>query len=409
MKLVASDLVAGYRGRTVLNGIDFVAESGEVIALLGPNGCGKTTLIRCLSKQLRPTSGSIAVDGCDLTTLSYKQTARRIAVVPQFEDSVFEFTVRQIVEMGLHPWEPLLDSETRISSVLDATSLTPLAERPISQLSGGEKQRALLARALAQNTQVLLLDEPTAHMDVGFQIATLSHVRKIAHEGRTVVAALHDLNLAAGFADRSVLLFGGVVVADAPVAKVLESNEIERVYGARFDRFHDHAKGRIILAPEFVPERARVKQSKRVHLIGGGGSAAALLTELWQLGHSVTLGVAHQGDSDHASAMRLGVPVVAAPPFSAISEREVAETTRMAQVADVVVYCCPPIGPGNLANLQLAHSLAESGKRVLIWKLDTGDWDFTNGTATQALNELSSHAETFQTLDQLVAAVGGSD
>ncbi|MBA3727174.1 MAG: ABC transporter ATP-binding protein, partial [Armatimonadetes bacterium] len=289
MAIEAVAIEAGYGGAAVLNFVSFDIRPGELVAIIGPNGSGKSTLIRALSRTLLPTAGTVRMLGDDIYRIPAKEAARRVAVVPQHEDQIFDFLVREIVEMGRYAWDG--ESSGAVGRALLATSSDDLSERPFSQLSGGERQRVLLARALAQETPILLLDEPTAHMDVGYQIATLSLLRRFAGEGKAVAAALHDLNLVSGFADRVILLHAGRIAADGLTEDVLGSAEIERVYGATFERLRDTRTGRIVLVPEFVPERAKTSHPRRVHLIGGGGSAAALLTELWQLGHQVTLGI----------------------------------------------------------------------------------------------------------------------
>src|SRR5688500_17439433 len=271
----AVDVQAGYEERDVLRGITFRAKPGEVVALLGPNGSGKWTLIKCFCGMLQPTKGSIRLDGDDIRELPQKEVAKQISVVPQSEDQVFEFTVYDVVAMGRYPWGDFDDGH--ISWALQNAGCEELAERRVTELSGGEKQRVLFARALAQAGHVLLLDEPTAHMDVGYQIATLSLARELARENHTVIVALHDLNLASGFADKAVLLHDGRTACEGTVEAVLASPEIERVYGAKFDRLTEERTGRTVLVPELVPDRAKSANPLSIHFIGGGGSAAALL------------------------------------------------------------------------------------------------------------------------------------
>ncbi|MGI8922667.1 MAG: ABC transporter ATP-binding protein [Fimbriimonadales bacterium] len=393
MAIEAVGIEAGYGGAAVLNFVSFEIQPGELVAIIGPNGSGKSTLIRALSRTLRTTAGSVRILGDDIYRLTAKEAARRVAVVPQHEDQIFDFTVREIVEMGRYARDG--ESGGAVGRALLATSSGDLSGRPFSQLSGGERQRVLLARALAQETPILLLDEPTAHMDVGYQIATLSLLRKCAGEGNAVAAALHDLNLVSGFADRVILLHGGRIAADGPTEDVLGSAEIERVYGATFERVRDSRTGRTVLVPEIVPERGKTSRPSRVHLVGGGGSAAALLTELWQLGHHVTLGITQALDSDYEAAHRFGVSAVTAPPFTTMATEHVAEAAALAEDAEFVVICAAPYGRGNLANLSLADQLLAKGKRVIVVDRGDAEWDFAGGDAGRALGSLLEHgAET---------------
>ena len=379
----AVDLSAGYEGREVLKDLNFRAKPGEVVALLGPNGSGKSTLLRCLSGTLDPSSGSVRIDGENIRRLSQKQIAQQVSAVPQSEDSVFEFTVYDVVAMGRYPWDDFDDGH--IQWALENAGCEALADRRVTELSGGEKQRVLFARALAQAGHILLLDEPTAHMDVGYQIATLTLARELARQNHTVVVALHDLNLASGFADRAVLLHDGRVACEGSVEAVLSNAEIERVYGAKFDRITEERTRRTILVPEIVPERGKSANPLRIHFIGGGGSAAALLTEAWQLGHKPSLGVSLQGDSDTTAALRLGVPVVMGE--DQIDKEQIAEALDIAKASDLVVVCAAPYGAANLPNLALAYLARDAGAVVWIEEHE-GLWDFTDGQAAQALAAL---------------------
>ena len=235
--VVARGIRAGYREREVLRGVDLVAPAGEVVALIGPNGAGKSTLLRVLGGLLRPSSGSVTIDGVDVAALDRRAIARHIAVVPQVFETLFPFTVREIVALGRTSRLGALgtlgsDDARAIDRALDDIGATELADRRIDRVSGGERQRAVLAMALAQEAGVLLLDEPTAHLDPAHQIGTVRRVAELARErGVVAVAVLHDLNLAA-LADRVVVLDAGRIVADGPPAAALAADVVARVFGA---------------------------------------------------------------------------------------------------------------------------------------------------------------------------------
>ncbi len=237
MTLTARGVVAGYGAREVLHGIDLELGPG-LCALVGPNGAGKSTLVRALAGLLVPRSGTVELDGTALQALSRGAIARRIAVVPQIFDTLFPFTVREIVMLGrtarLRAFAGPGDADRQaVERALDLLELRDLAVRRIDTLSGGERQRAVLAMALAQETDVLLLDEPTVHLDPGHQRATLALVRDLARSsGIAVVAVLHDLNLASAMALRIVVLDAGRIVADGAPAPVVTQRTVERVFGA---------------------------------------------------------------------------------------------------------------------------------------------------------------------------------
>jgi iron complex transport system ATP-binding protein len=235
--VIARGIRAGYRERDVLRDVDLVAHAGELVALVGPNGAGKSTLLKVLGGLLRPASGSVTIDGIDVTALDRRAIARHIAVVPQVFETLFPFTVREIVALGrtsrLGPLGTLGSDDARaVARALDDIGATDLADRRIDRVSGGERQRAVLAMALAQEAGVLLLDEPTAHLDPTHQRATLERVATLARlRGLAVVAVLHDLNLASAFASRVVLLADGAVVRDDEPSKVITPELISRVFG----------------------------------------------------------------------------------------------------------------------------------------------------------------------------------
>ncbi len=241
MTLEIRGVVAGYGARDVLHGVDLTVAAGEVMVLAGPNGAGKTTLLRVLSGTLRPRAGTVRWQEEDLLALSPRQRARRMAVVPQARGVPPTFTVAQAVMLGRTPYLSWLGAPNAydrdvVRRVLAQTDLTDLADRPLGQLSGGERQRVLLARALAQETPILLLDEPTTHLDLRHQANILRLVRDLSRErGLAVLMVIHDLNLAARFADRLALFDQGRVLAvDAPQA-VLTAARIAAVYRTPVD------------------------------------------------------------------------------------------------------------------------------------------------------------------------------
>ncbi len=236
--LLATDLVVGYGGKPVLRGVTLAARGGESIAIVGPNGAGKTTLLRCIGGVISPRRGSVVVDGMDLRSLRRREIARRIAVVPQVMETMFPFTLREVVSLGRTArlgafGMPRAADRQAIERALAQVGLLELADSRIDHVSGGERQRAVVAMALAQDSDVLLLDEPTTHLDPSHQRATLSHARDLAvRHGMLVIAVLHDLNLASAFASRVIVLKEGTVVRDAAPAEALDAVTVADVFGA---------------------------------------------------------------------------------------------------------------------------------------------------------------------------------
>ena len=240
-RLAAERLRAGYGWRQVLGGLDLAFDAATLTAVVGPNGSGKSTLLRCLAGLLRPRGGRVTLDGIDLAELDRAAIARRVAVVPQAVETIFPFSVREVVALGrtarLGPLAIAQASDgAAVDRVLRENDLVELADRPIDTISGGERQRAVLAMALAQEGEVLLLDEPTVHLDPAHQRAILERVRALARSRSLVaLAVLHDLNLAAAMCDRVVVLNSGVVAADGRPAEVLEEATVRAVFGPHLD------------------------------------------------------------------------------------------------------------------------------------------------------------------------------
>jgi len=235
--LVARAVTAGYGARGVLQGIDLTLEPGVLVALVGPNGAGKSTLLRALAGLIRPTAGAVTLDGIDVATLSRAALAARIAVVPQTFDTLFPFTVREIVALGRSARlglfaRPTTTDALAVARAIDTQDLGALVDRRLDALSGGERQRVVLAMALAQEADVLLLDEPTAHLDPAHQIGIVRRSAALARSrGVIALAVLHDLNLAA-LADRVVVLDAGRIVGDGAPATALTSDLVTRVFGS---------------------------------------------------------------------------------------------------------------------------------------------------------------------------------
>lgn len=246
------DLSCGYSDRKVLADVDLEFHPGTVTAILGPNGAGKSTLLKCLTGEMAAQSGRVEIAGKDVRSYSAVQLAQQVAFVPQQEHFPFRFSAYEAVMMGRLPKSPGLsdtqedrDAVCRALKFVDAENL---ASRSINELSGGERQRILLARALAQETPIVVLDEPTTHLDITHQIELVSLMKSISSTGRTVIAAMHDLNLVALMADDAVLLSNGRVVARAETESVLQSAELDAAYAVPFRRIKDGDKT-IVLPP----------------------------------------------------------------------------------------------------------------------------------------------------------------
>jgi iron complex transport system ATP-binding protein len=254
MILSGNDLTIGYSDRVVGRGLDVRLATGEVLALLGPNGGGKTTLLKTLLGLLTPKAGTVRLDDAPLDALSVRERAKRIAYVPQTHVATFAFTVESVVLMGRTAHGDLLSRPTArdrdiASAMLKRLGIEALAQRPYTMISGGERQLTLLARALAQEPQFIVLDEPTASLDFGNQGRVMQEIRALAASGHGVLFTTHDPNHALRAADRAYLLRDGQRIAEGAVHDVLTRARLEELYGAPVDTITDPASGRTAFLP----------------------------------------------------------------------------------------------------------------------------------------------------------------
>ncbi|SDL04332.1 iron complex transport system ATP-binding protein [Nocardioides sp. YR527] len=251
--LSLSEVSVGLAGHPILHRVSTSVSPGEVVALVGPNGAGKTTLLSVMAGDLAPSAGTVTLDGTPLSAWKQLPLARRRAVLPQEHRLAFGFRAAEVVRMGRAPWartaSEAADDEV-VASAMARTDIEPLASRTFPTLSGGEKGRTSFARVLAQTTPLVLLDEPTAALDLRHQDQVLAEARRLASGGSAVVAVLHDLSVAAAYADRIVVLAAGEIVADGPPREVLDADLIGTVYEHPVDVIeHD---GRLLVVPSRI-------------------------------------------------------------------------------------------------------------------------------------------------------------
>ena len=254
MTLSGRNLTIGYRDRVVGRGLDVALKQGEVLALLGPNGGGKTTLLKTLLGILKPLAGEAQIDGRSLEALSIRDRARRVAYVPQVHNPTFAFTVETVVLMGRTAHGGLFSGPSEkdrevADRALNEFGIAHLKQRPYTMISGGERQLVLLARALAQEPQFIVLDEPTASLDFGNQGKVMREIRALAASGHGVLFTTHDPNHALRAADRAYLLRSGERVAEGPVRDVLTQGQLETLYGAPVETLTDPASGHTAFLP----------------------------------------------------------------------------------------------------------------------------------------------------------------
>lgn len=235
--LQAEQLSLTYDGNTtIVHELDLHIQRGKITALVGPNGCGKSTLLRGLSRLLSPETGAVCLDGEDVHRMKAKELARKLGILPQSPTAPEGLTVHELVAQGRYPHQRWFqqwseEDEQIVQESLRITNLSMFADRPVDALSGGQRQRAWIAMALAQQTQLLLLDEPTTYLDLAYQLDVLDLLEELNEQGRTIVMVLHDLNQAARYADEMVALRGGQIVAHGSPEQVMTADTLRHVFG----------------------------------------------------------------------------------------------------------------------------------------------------------------------------------
>jgi iron complex transport system ATP-binding protein len=234
--LQAEQLSLAYHNATIISELNVVVPQGQITALVGPNGCGKSTLLRGLSRLLKPKQGTVYLDGKAIHQMPTKQLATRIGVLPQSPTAPEGLTVHELVAQGRYPHQRWFqqwteEDERIVAEALQITNMSDLSDRPLDTLSGGQRQRAWIAMALAQETEILLLDEPTTFLDLAYQIEVLDLLRELNEEGRTIVMVLHDLNQACRYADYLVAMRDGAIIAEGLPKAVMTEAMVKEVFG----------------------------------------------------------------------------------------------------------------------------------------------------------------------------------
>ncbi|MDX2495879.1 MAG: ABC transporter ATP-binding protein [Desulfuromusa sp.] len=393
----------------IFNGLNFSVNRGEILSIIGPNGCGKSTLLRLLRGSLKAQAGEILWEDVPVGQISAREMARKVAVVPQSSAISFPYKVRDLVAMGRYPHrQNLLSFQGKadlhaIEQALVLTDILPLAERPVTQLSGGELQRVLLARALAQNGSVLFLDEATSHLDIDHRMELTELLIRLNQEQQTTIVQIsHDLDLAAAISQRILMLteHGNIAAIGSP-EKVMTAANLQRVFRVDVKVDSNPFTG----APQIVPlinSSTHQLEGLNIHLICGGGSGKNLLRRLHLAKAGVTAGPLNRGDSDEAVATVLNIPVAQEVPFSPFAENTLTATEQLIENVDVLIITTQWWGAGNLPCLDLADKAIQQGTPVYLLAQQQKQ-DYTGGKAWGKIQQLQQQgAKAIRNEDHLL-------
>ncbi|MDR2549777.1 MAG: ABC transporter ATP-binding protein [Desulfobulbus sp.] len=391
----ACDLSVGYKNRPVARDLNFSCHAGQFVSLLGPNGAGKTTLLRTLSRHRPPQGGEIRVQGRPLDRLPALELARIMAVVLTDKIAPPLFTIFEFVALGRYPHTDFLGrlgpkDRVTITSSLAAVHALDLADRPFADLSDGERQKVLVARALAQEPRVLLLDEPTIHLDLKHRVEVMTILRDLCrNKGITVIASLHDVDVAAKVSDRVALIRDGGLVAWGTPETVLSQQAVTALYDFDKAEFNRHLGG---------IELRGAGDRGRAFVVGGMGSGALVYRMLTKKGFALATGVIHENDLDCFVARSLGAECIAVDPMEPINEAAIDRAKTLMAACDLVVDCGFPVGPVNEANLSLVQAALERGTTVLSLRGELPPGIRVNGGGAPVLCADAGHLiETLET------------
>ena len=386
------DITVKYGDYEVLKDISFNIKNGEFTSIIGPNGAGKSTVLKAIMKNIDLSSGDIIIKGKSIKKMSHKEKACIIGFVPQEFNVSFDFTVYEIVAMGRNPYSSRFkkseyDDKGIIEEALKKTNTYEFKDKYFNSLSGGEKQRVIIARALAQQPEILILDEATSSLDIHHQLDILELIHTLNREdGLSVVTIMHDLNLASRFSDNIILLSKNGIIRQGKPSEVIDENVLKSVY----DMDMVVRENKLLSYTEIIPLRIRKSKEDKnthIHVICGGGTGEYILQKLYSERYEISCGVLSEGDSDLDLCRSLNLNYVAEKPFSKFSEECIAKNKELINKSDIIILTDVAIGHGNLANIKLIENIRD--KKIII--LHSVNRDFVDGEYERILEKIKEY------------------
>ncbi len=385
-----SNLSFSINENRILKNISLDIKKGEFVGLIGPNGAGKSTLLKCLN-GINKAEGSIKLNSEDINKISTKNIAKQTALMHQNSTVSFPFPAIDVVLMGRYPHSSRFQGESKDDYTLarknmEFTDTLKFEASQITRLSGGEAQRVFFAKILTQETDIILLDEPTASLDISHQEQIFSYSRELCKQGKTIVSAVHDLKIAAKYCTKIILMKTGKIVSIGTPEQVFTSENISMAYGVNALVYKNSMTG---LLDFFISGYSSGKKNEIVHVIGGGGSASGVIRHLFENGYKITAGVFSHGDSDLKCAEIFGIENVSTKPFTDVCDTTASINKNMILNSDITILCNMPFGTQNLGNLEAA----KYAKKLIIIEDDKPELrDFTGGKALILYNQLKNEA-----------------
>jgi iron complex transport system ATP-binding protein len=384
------DLCYSINQMDILKNIDLQIPKGQFVGIIGPNGAGKTTLLRCINGILKST-GKITINNSILSKLSVKEIAKETSLMHQNTSISFPFSSLDVVLMGRYPHIKRFKSEGKednkiAKGYMKYTDTAKFENMPVTQLSGGERQRVLFAKVLTQETDIVLLDEPTASLDITHQEQIFKYSQELCESGKTVIAAMHDLKIASRYCSKLILMKAGEIISQGAPEEVLTRENLSLAYGVNALVYRNKITG---LLDFHLHNQSSETTKTHIHIIGGGGSASAVIRLLFENGFYITAGVLTIGDSDMQCAEVFGIERLMGEPFSDISQETYKMNIDLVKKADTTILCNMPFGQQNLKNLEAAGY----AKRLVIIEDDSPETrDFSGGKALEIYNNIRKKA-----------------
>jgi iron complex transport system ATP-binding protein len=389
------NLSFAYDESLVLKNINLEFIKAGFTSIVGPNGSGKSTLLKQISGILKPSQGSLIINGVNITAISPKELAKLMAVVPQNTALEFDYKVMDVVLMGRYPYISRFKGETPrdreiATENMKYTNTYQFKDRSFNQLSGGERQRVILAQALTQQPKILLLDEPISHLDLQHQVEIMTLIKKLSMDQElTVVAVLHDLNIAAAYSENIVMMKNGEIASQGTPVETFTTQNIRSVFNIDVEvEVSAHTNKPYI----YAITRPEIKKNNiRVHVICGGGSGSEMISNLFHAGFEVSAGVLSIGDLDWKTSKDFDLKVAEDIPFTRISDAAYTINKKLTAGADYIIVTDLYIGKANIRNIEVLLEEELEGKPILMLSDESfAKRDITEGVALALYNKIKS-------------------